>query len=592
MNRLSLGITRRAVHQDFLARQNLTSQSPSMKLMSRSSHIRQHQDRPMSTNPNTPPTPPKDIAVTKKKEWKRQLRIIQTLASFVWPSQKHQDNHHIKSPSQSDDSDSPRRRDSNDIMTYPNTTTATSTQHSSKTVKSATNKSSSLDHDGEESSLAIKQKVLLSIALLVGGKLVTIQVPYIFKYLIDSVSFTITSQQQQEDEAAAALDMAQQALVHIIDDASSTIATALPLWESLTSTLLTSPLILVVAYGLTRTTALAMQEYRNAVFAHVAQRAIRHVGQTTFNHLHSSLDLTFHIHKNSGVVSRILDRGNRSISLVLSAIILNIVPTLIEISIVTALLASSFGYLHSFLVLSTILSYISYTIYITQWRIPFRKLYNTMENEASGRGLDSLLNYETVKYCNNEAMEGQRYGSSLLGMEKAAIQIQTSLSLLNFGQGMIFTTGMTALMFVTCQDILHGQATLGDLVLVNGLLFQLSIPLNFVGSVYREVKQALIDMDAMFELRDTQTLIRDGNHAIPYNSSDFGTGITFDSVDFQYPIPPKSSASIRPNTITATPQSSTFDSRPILKKLSFTIKEGTTVAIVGRFLCLFATPFL
>jgi ATP-binding cassette subfamily B (MDR/TAP) protein 7 len=446
-----------------------------------------------------------------RKEWKRQLRIVQTLASFVWPSPSYKDS----SPSDTSASDS------------------------------------------------IKKKVAQSVGLLLFGKLVTIKVPYLFKDLIDSVSLQVTSSQEATS---------QQAIMNISDSLTTSSPSILPLLESPTS-----PLMLVLAYGAARTTALGMQEYRNAVFAHVSQSTITSIGRQTFDHIHSSLDLTFHLHKNSGVVSRILDRGNRSISFVLAAMVFNVLPTIMEISIVTTLLALSFGYLHSFIVLSTILSYLSFTIYITQWRIPFRKQYNAMENEASGRALDSLLNYETVKYCNNEFIEGQRYEKSLIGMEKAAIQNQNSLSLLNFGQGFIFTTGMTALMYVTCQDILQGQATLGDLVLVNGLLFQLSIPLNFVGSVYREVKQSLIDMEAMFELRDTQTQIQDRAHAVEYHPSVMGTDISMDTVDFQYP--PPTTTSMRSNTIDESNSSSA--SRPILKKLSFTIKEGSTVAIVG-----------
>jgi ABC-type transport system involved in Fe-S cluster assembly fused permease/ATPase subunit len=331
----------------------------------------------------------------------------------------------------------------------------------------------------------------------------------------------------------------------------------------------------VIAYGLARVTAIGLQEYRNAIFSHVAQSAIRRVGRTTFDHIHSSLDLTFHLHKNSGVVNRILDRGNRSISIVLNDMIFHILPTFMEISIVTTLLTLRFGYLHSFLVLSTIGSYISFTIYMTQWRTPFRKRFNALENEASGRALDSLLNYETVKYCNNEAMEGQRYETSLIGMEKAAVQNQYSLSLLNFGQGFIFTAGMTALMFVTCQDVIHGHATVGDLVLVNGLLFQLSIPLNFVGSVYRQVKQSLIDMEAMFELRDTKTNITERSNAVEYQPSS-SAELTFDQVDFEYPTH---------SSVHSVEQARANTSRPIFKKVSFTIEEGRTVAVVGSSGC-------
>ena len=204
------------------------------------------------------------------------------------------------------------------------------------------------------------------------------------------------------------------------------------------------------------------------------------VGRNVFDHVHN-LDMNFHLARNTGTLSRILDRGNRSISFVLNAMVFNVVPTTIEVGVVTCLMAYNFGSAHATVVLGTIGAYTAFTVGITQWRTQFRKDMNRLENEASGKVVDSLLNYETVKYFNNEIHEGLRYEESLTGYQKAALRAQSSLSLLNFGQNAIFSVGLTGIMYLTTQQILEGTATVGDLVLVNGLLFQLSIPLNFIG---------------------------------------------------------------------------------------------------------------
>ena len=204
------------------------------------------------------------------------------------------------------------------------------------------------------------------------------------------------------------------------------------------------------------------------------------VGRGVFDHVHK-LDMNFHLARNTGTLSRILDRGNRSISFVLNAMVFNVVPTTLEVGVVTSLMAYNFGTQHAAVVLGTIGAYTAFTVGITQWRTQFRKDMNRLENEASGKVVDSLLNYETVKYFNNEVHEGVRYEQSLGGYQKAALNAQSSLSLLNFGQNAIFSVGLTGIMYLTAQQILDGTATIGDLVLVNGLLFQLSIPLNFIG---------------------------------------------------------------------------------------------------------------
>jgi ABC-type transport system involved in Fe-S cluster assembly fused permease/ATPase subunit len=360
---------------------------------------------------------------------------------------------------------------------------------------------------------------------MVASKAVTINVPFVFKALVDS----------------------------------------LPAAEMVTTdpVLATIPLSLVLAYGASRATASGLQEWRNAIFSHVAQDAIRRVGRRVFDHVHK-LEMQFHLNRNTGQVSRILDRGNRSISFVLNAMVFNVVPTTLEVSIVTGLMAYNCGPAHAGVVLATIGAYTGFTIGITKWRTQFRRDMNRLDSQASGRVVDSLLNYETVQYFNNTKHEGERYEESLAGYQKAALQAQQSLSLLNFGQQLIFSAGLTSIMYLTCQDIIAGTASVGDLVLVNGLLFQVSIPLNFIGSVYREVKQALVDMEAMFNLLDTEPKVVDSPNAIDYSPDEMGTSMTFQDLEFTYP--------------------SSRD-RKIINGMTFGVPEGKTVALVGSSGC-------
>ena len=201
-------------------------------------------------------------------------------------------------------------------------------------------------------------------------------------------------------------------------------------------------------------------------------------------------------------------------SFVLNSMVFNVAPTILEVGVVTCIVNYTFGPEHALCVLSTIAAYVGYTIGITQWRTKFRRDMNKLENLGSGRVSDSLINYETVKYFTNESWEVERDGKVLRGYEEAALKTVSSLSLLNFGQNAIFSVGLTGIMYLTVSDIIAGDASVGDLVLVNGLLFQLSIPLNFIGSVYREVKQSLIDMEAMFKLRSTVPIVQDREDAV------------------------------------------------------------------------------
>jgi ATP-binding cassette, subfamily B (MDR/TAP), member 7 len=370
-----------------------------------------------------------------------------------------------------------------------------------------------------------KDRVKLSLGLMVAGRIVTIQVPFLFKYLVDSMP------------AAEVL----------VDHP-----------EFVGSSLSGVPLALVLGYGLARITTSGMNEYRNAVFAHVAQDAIRKVGREVFDHVHK-LDMQFHLSRNTGQLSRILDRGNRSISFILNAMVFNIFPTVLEVGVVAGLMGYNFGPAHAGVVVGTLAAYTGFTVGVTQWRTQFRRDMNRLENEASGRVVDSLLNYETVQYFNNAKYEGRRYEESLKGYQDAALKAQQSLSFLNFGQTAIFSVGLTSIMVLTAQQVMAGTATVGDLVLVNGLLFQLSIPLNFIGTVYREVRQSLIDMEQMFKLSDTEPAIKDKENVVEYLPEVMGTRMSINGVEFAYP----------------------GLARPILKGLTFDVEEGKTVALVG-----------
>jgi len=396
-------------------------------------------------------------------------------------------------------------------------------------------------NDGSPESRKRKQRVVLALSLMLAGKAVTIQVPYIFKILVDTLQMDGTG----AIEAAASLTPGT------LDLTTATTAAGIPI------------IVALLGYGMSRAAASGFQELRNAVFANVTQEAIRNVGRSVFHHVHT-LDMQFHLTKNTGRVSRILDRGNRSISFVLNAMVFHVAPTTFEVGLVTGLVYYQFGLSHAGVVLATIGAYTGFTMGITQWRTKFRRDMNRLENQASGRVVDSLVNYETVQFFNNINYEVGRYEESLKGYQKAAIQAQQSLSLLNFGQAAILSVGMTGIMMLTAQQILDGTATVGDLVLVNGLLFQLSVPLNFFGSVYREVSQSLLDMEHTFELIDTTTPIYNDPTRLRYDPETMTTDIAFNRVDFAYP--------------------GKMD-RPILNNLSFHIPQGKTVAFVGSSGC-------
>lgn len=319
--------------------------------------------------------------------------------------------------------------------------------------------------------------------------------------------------------------------------------------------LLMLPVWLIVGYGVARVLAQFFGEFRDYLFAYVAQHAQRVVGLETFQHLHQ-LSLKFHLERQTGGLSRVIERGTHGIQFVLSFMAFNILPTIIEIALVTGILWYQFKPIFALVTVVTIVLYIAFTLAVTNWRIKYRKTMNDRDNEASSKAVDSLLNYETVKYFGNEQHEYHRFDRALAGYEKAAVQSQLGLSLLNLGQGVIIGGGLVAVMYLAAVGVMERNMTVGDFVLVNTFLMQLYLPLNFLGFVYREMKQGLVDMEKMFELIRTEPDIKDqpGAKALLIERGD----VEFKNVSFRY-----------------------HPERPILKNVSFTIPAGKTVAVVG-----------
>ncbi|RYH30295.1 ABC transporter ATP-binding protein/permease [archaeon] len=365
---------------------------------------------------------------------------------------------------------------------------------------------------------SVKSRVATSLGLLVGSKLVNIYVPFLFKDIVDTFTVLVEGTSQ-------------------------------------TALVTAAPISLVLAYGLARMSAAGFAELRNAIFATVAHGTIRQISNDIFKHLHK-LDLQFHLDRNTGVLSRTIDRGTRSINFALSAIVFNVFPTALEVLLVGGILSYQLGVQYAAITTSTVLAYTYFTVKVSDWRTNIRKDMNAAETAASGKVVDSLINYETVKLFGNEQHEAQRYDHSLQKFQKASIATQQSLSFLNFGQNAIFSTGIAAIMYLTSLDIIVGTSTIGDLVLVNGLLFQLSIPLNFIGSVYRELRQAVVDMEAMFTLRSIMPALPSSSTPLDWR----GGHIVMKDVEFSYP---------------------SAKSREILSGVNLEVNPGQKVALVG-----------
>ncbi|MPY68519.1 MAG: ATP-binding cassette domain-containing protein [Alphaproteobacteria bacterium] len=363
-----------------------------------------------------------------------------------------------------------------------------------------------------EGEAGIKTRVVCALVLLAMGKLANVYVPVLFKQAVDLLA----------------------------DKAPATVAL---------------PLGLLVAYGLVRVLSIAFAELRDAVFAKVGQRAIRTVALSTFRHLHR-LALRFHLDRQTGGLTRAIERGTKGIDFLLNFMLFNILPTLLEIVLVCGILWGLFSFWFALVTFATVSFYIVFTVMVTEWRIKYRRQMNDTDQQANTRAIDSLLNYETVKYFGNEEHEASRFDHALERYETAAVKSKTTLSFLNIGQASIVGMGLVAVMLMAADGVIGGRMTIGDFVLVNSYLIQLFIPLNFLGFVYREIKQSLVDMEVMFNLLNVNTEVADPPDAKPLI---VGPGeVVFDNVAFAYD-----------------------ERRPILHGLDVTVPPGKTVAIVG-----------
>jgi len=356
-----------------------------------------------------------------------------------------------------------------------------------------------------------KWRVLAALACLVTAKAANVGVPVLMKHIVDSL-----------DQRTAVLSV---------------------------------PLALLAAYGALRLSTTMFTELREFLFAKVTQRAVRRIALTVFRHLHA-LSLRFHLARQTGGLTRDVERGQRGISTLISFALFSILPTLVEIAFVSAILIVRYDWTFIAITAVALALYILFTITITEWRTHFRRQMNDLDSRANTRAIDSLLNYETVKYFGNEEWEASRYDESMQRWERAAVLSQTSLSTLNIGQSAIIAIAVTLIMWRATAGVVSGTMTIGDLVLVNAFMIQLYVPLNFLGVIYREIKQALADMERLFRLIEEHAEIADREGAQPLAVN--GAEVRFEHVDFAYEA-----------------------NRPILHDVSFTIAPGHNVAVVG-----------
>jgi len=359
--------------------------------------------------------------------------------------------------------------------------------------------------------LELRLRVVAALLLLVGAKAVNIAVPFLYKHPVDTLSGKLG--------------------------------------------LVVVPVMLIVAYGMARVCAQAFNELRDAVFAKVEQRAVRRLALSAFRHLHS-LSLRFHLDRRTGGLARAVERGTQAIDFLLTFILFNIVPTLVEILIVCGILWRLYDWEFAAVTFATIAVYVAFTFAMTDWRVRFRQEMNARDSEANTKAVDSLLNYETVKYFANEEHEAQRYDRSLQAYERAAVRSETTLAMLNVGQGLIIAFGLIGVMLLAAQGVADKRMTVGDFVLVNTYLIQLYLPLNFLGMVYRNIKQSLVDLEQMLALLTVAPEIVDRDGAPPL-AVERGA-VAFRRIDFRYD--PR---------------------RAILEDIDFAVSPGHTVAIVG-----------
>jgi ABC-type transport system involved in Fe-S cluster assembly fused permease/ATPase subunit len=366
----------------------------------------------------------------------------------------------------------------------------------------------------------LKLRVLLATGLLFLAKLATMAVPFTFKWATDAL-------------------------------ASPTFASD----SSLMTWAIAAPVAFTLAYGGMRILMASLTQLRDGLFAKVAMHAVRRLALITFEHMHI-LSMRFHLERKTGGLTRILERGRNGIETIVRMVIIQLFPTIVELALITAVLLWQFNWHYVAVIMTVVAVYIGYTYYATEWRIGIRRKMNDSDTDANVKAIDSLLNYETVKYFSAEARETQRYDRSMARYEDASIKSYTSLAVLNAGQATIFTIGLAAVMIMCVYGIKSGTNTVGDFVMINAMMIQLYQPLNFMGMVYREIKQAVIDIEKMFLILSREPEIEDRPGAKPLTVT---TGaVKFENVSFAYE-----------------------PARPILKNVSFEVPAGATVAIVG-----------
>jgi ABC-type transport system involved in Fe-S cluster assembly fused permease/ATPase subunit len=368
----------------------------------------------------------------------------------------------------------------------------------------------------------LKMRVVWSVVLLLIAKLATLAVPFTFKWATDALS----------GKGSAPVEPSNW-LVWVV----------------------ASPLIMVASYGALRVLMAVLTQWRDGIFARVAMHAVRKLAYITFVHMHE-LSLRFHLERKTGGLTRVLERGRNGIETIVRMVILQLIPTIVEVSLLMGVLLWQFDWRYVAATLITVVIFMYFTYAATEWRIGIRRKMNESDTEANTKAIDSLLNYETVKYFGAEAREASRYDRSMQRYEQASVKTYTSLAVLNTGQALIFTLGLTATMLMCALGVRSGRNTVGDFVMVNAMMIQLYQPLNFMGMVYREIKQAIIDIEKMFEVLAREPEIEDMPEAKPLVVS--SGHVRFEDVRFAYEA-----------------------ERPILKGLSFEVPAGKTVAIVG-----------
>ena len=376
---------------------------------------------------------------------------------------------------------------------------------------------------------AYKWRVIAALAFMVGAKLANVGVPLLLKNLVDTMTL------KPGDPAA----------------------------------LLVVPAALLLGYGALRLSTSLFTELRELVFAKATEGAARSISLQVFRHLHA-MSLRFHLERQTGGMTRDIERGTRGVHSLISYSLYSIIPTLIEVALVLTLLAVKFDVWFAWITIVALGVYIAFTITVTEWRTQFRKKMNDMDSTAHSRAIDSLLNYETVKYFNNEEFEARRYDENLEKYRRAAVKSQTTLSLLNTGQQLIIAVALVTMLWRATQGVVEGRMTLGDLVMVNAFMIQLYIPLNFLGVIYREIKQSLTDLEKMFTLMEREREIADvpGAQALQLAASGADAAVRFENVTFSYD--PAGSTAAAGTT-----------ARTILHGISFEIPAGKTVAVVG-----------